>query len=57
MMYVLIPLAVILAMGLLCLDVKAGFMVSDATEASGFSVGYYMMTVFGLIAAQGALLA
>jgi hypothetical protein len=52
MMYVLIPLAVVAVMGVMCLNVKVGFIVSDKTEDTGFGAGFYMMTVIGLMAAE-----
>ncbi|SCY69745.1 hypothetical protein SAMN05660666_02531 [Novosphingobium aromaticivorans] len=30
--------------------VKIGFIVADKTEGTGFDAGFYMLTVFGLIA-------
>lgn len=44
----LIVLVPVLAIGYLCLAVKIGFMVSEATEHTGFDAGFYMITVIGL---------
>ena len=33
----------------LCLAIKLGFWVGKKTESTGFDVGFYMMTVIGLI--------
>jgi hypothetical protein len=49
--FLAVPIA-IAVIGLLCLDVKIGFMVSEATENTGFDMGFYMMTVIGLIVAE-----
>lgn len=46
------PVAVI---GYVCLAVKAGFIVSDWTEDTGFDAGFYMMVVVGLIALPFAI--
>lgn len=52
MMYFLIPLIAAAAIGLVCVDVKIGLIVSEMTEGTGFSAGFYMMTVIGLLAAE-----
>lgn len=46
---------VIGVVGYLCLAVKAGLIVSDWTEGTGFSAGFYMMTVCGLVALPVAI--
>lgn len=50
--FIIAPLAVVLVMGLLCLNVWIGFKVGDLTEDTGFDAGFYMMTVVGLTAAE-----
>jgi len=57
MEFILFPLAAIVVIALLCINVKIGFMVSDATENTGFNAGFYMITVIGLIAAEVSLIA
>lgn len=52
MFYILIPVLVVLVVGLLAIDVKIGFIVAEATENTGFSFGFYIITVLGLIACQ-----
>ncbi len=52
MIFILIPFFVVAVIGLMCLNVKIGFIVSDWTEHTGFSAGFYMMTVFFLSAAE-----
>lgn len=47
-----IPVA---AVAYICLSVKIGFKVAEATEGSGFGVGYYMMTVVGMLALPPAI--
>jgi len=42
--------AVIGVITYLCLCVKAGFIVSDLTEDTGFQFGFYMITGLSLIA-------
>lgn len=48
-----VPVAIILD---LCLCIKAGLIVADWTEDSGFMAGFYLVTVVGLISSQLALL-
>ena len=55
-MYFLIPVAIVLIVGLLCLNVKIGFIVADRTRGTGFEAGYYMITVFGLVGIEIATL-
>jgi len=50
--YIVLPLFVIGAVATVSFDVWVGFKVSDMTEGSGFSLGFYCITVFGLIAMQ-----
>jgi hypothetical protein len=52
MAWFLVPLAAVAVIGLLCANVKVGFIVSDATQNTGFDTGFYMMTVVGLTAAE-----
>ncbi len=46
---------VIIAIGYLCLVFKIGFMVGDATEHTGFDVGFYMITICSLLALPFAI--
>ncbi len=57
MWYFLIPLIVIAVVGLFCLNIKIGFIVGDLTRDTGFGVGFYMMTVVGLISIEASLVA
>ena len=50
MIYFLIPLAIILAIFILCANFWIGYKVLDATAGTGFEIGFYMMTVLGLLA-------
>lgn len=57
MIYFLAPIATIFVIALLCATFKVGFIVSDMTEGTGFNVGFYMITVCGLLAAEISLAA
>lgn len=48
--------AVVAITGYVCLCMKAGFMVADLTEDTGFDAGFYLMTVFGLVALPVAII-
>ena len=50
--FVILPLFFIGCITVICLDVWAALKVADMTLGSGFSFGFYMITVFGLIACQ-----
>ena len=45
------------AAGYVCGAIKVGFIVADATEKTGFGLGFYVMTVVGLIALPFAIAA
>lgn len=56
MLFVIVPFAIVALVGLVCLNVKAGFIVGEATENTGFDAGFYLMTVLGLTAAEASLI-
>lgn len=56
MNYLLIPIAAVIIIGVLCLNIKAGYIVAELTENTGFDAGFYMMTVVGLIALELSLI-
>jgi hypothetical protein len=57
MSFLTIMAVVIGVIGYVCLAFKIGFMVSDATENTGFNAGFYAITVFGLLALPIAIAA
>jgi hypothetical protein len=56
MNYLLIPVIVCIFVAVFCLDIRAGLWVMDRTEGTSFSSGYYMITVFTLLAAELSIL-
>lgn len=50
MTFLMILIIPALIAGYVVLSVKIGFMVGDATRKTGFDVGFYLMTVFGMLA-------
>lgn len=54
--FILMPLAAIIAVFLICLDLKIAFFVFDKTEKTGFNFGFYLMTFFGLVTTEVSMI-
>lgn len=55
MTFLMVIILPVLIAGYVVLSVKVGFMVGDATRNTGFDVGFYLMTVFGMMALPFAI--
>lgn len=55
MTFLMILIIPALIAGYIVLSVKIGFMVGDATINTGFDAGFYLMTVFGMLALPVAI--
>ena len=55
MTFLMILFIPVLITGYIALSVKIGFMVGDATINTGFDTGFYLMTVFGMLALPVAI--
>lgn len=55
MTFLMILIIPALIAGYVALSMKIGFMVGDATQGTGFDAGFYLMTVFGMLALPFAI--
>ena len=55
MTFLMILVIPALIVGYISLSIKIGFMVGDATLWTGFDAGFYIMTVFAMLALPFAI--